>query len=196
MKLDPTYIYCDASFSKIFQVAVVGSLIFQNEHDHQHISAAEAKINLTQIRETNNIRAEIKGVILALQTCQTDDQTEYQEDGQTNYHTDGQKQSNKPNHCQTKQPVILFTDCQTLSELMRRRKHLEKTNFISKNKNTELANADLYKEFYLLYDKIQPEIHWVKGHTEKSSQTAQQKNFSFVDKEVRLKLRAVVAALS
>lgn len=192
MKLDPTYIYCDASFSKIFQVAVVGSLIFQNEHDHQHISAAEAKINLTQIRETNNIRAEIKGVILALQTFQEDGQT----DGQAYSQADFQKQSNKPNHCQTKQPVILFTDCQTLSELMRRRKHLEKTNFISKSKNTELANADLYKEFYLLYDKIQPEIHWVKGHTEKSSQTAQQKNFSFVDKEVRLKLRAVVAALS
>ncbi len=192
MKLDPTYIYCDASFSKIFQVAVVGSLIFQNEHDHQHISAAEAKINLTQIRETNNIRAEIKGVILALQTFQEDGQT----DGQGYSQADFQKQSNKTNHCQSKQPVILFTDCQTLSELMRRRKHLEKTNFISKSKNTELANADLYKEFYLLYDQIQPEIHWVKGHTEKSSQTAQQKNFSFVDKEVRLKLRAIVATLS
>ncbi len=192
MKLDPTYIYCDASFSKIFQVAVVGSLIFQNEHDHQHISAAEAKINLTQIRETNNIRAEIKGVILALQTFQEDGQI----DGQAYSQADFQKQSNKTNHCQSKQPVILFTDCQTLSELMRRRKHLEKTNFISKSKNTELANADLYKEFYLLYDQIQPEIHWVKGHTEKSSQTAQQKNFSFVDKEVRLKLRAIVATLS
>lgn len=192
MKLDPVYIYCDASFSKIFQVAVVGSLIFHNEQEHQNISAADAKINLTQIRETNNIRAEIKGVILALQSYQEDGQT----DGQAYSQADFLKQSNKPNHLQTKQPVVLFTDCQTLSELMRRRKHLEKTNFISKSKNTELANADLYKEFYLLYDQIQPEIHWVKGHSEKSTQTHQQKNFSFIDKEVRSKLRAVVAALS
>lgn len=166
MLSDSIYIYCDASFSKIYQIAIIGSLIFKNNNEHQFKLSSEAQSKLIQIREINNIRAEIKGVILALQSCPRE------------------------------KHIVLFTDCQTLSELIRRRPHLEKSNYISKNKKAELANADLYKKFYLLYDQIKPEIFWVKGHSEKSNATLQQKHFSYIDKMVRSKLRSVVSDLS
>ncbi len=165
MKDDSIFIYCDASFSKIYQIAIVGSLFFKNNNEHQFKLSTEAHTILIQIREINNIRAEIKGVILALQDCP------------------------QARH------VVLFTDCQTISELINRRSHLEKTNYISKSKNVELANADLYRQFYLLYDQFQPEINWVKGHSKKSIQTHQQKHFSYIDKMVRTKLRSVTTGL-
>ena len=98
MKNDSIFIYCDASFSKIYQIAIIGSLLFKNNKEHLHLST-EAQTKLIQIREINNIRAEIKGVILALQSCQNE------------------------------KHVVLYTDCQTLSQLIRRRPHLEKTNY-------------------------------------------------------------------
>ncbi|MES2769898.1 MAG: RNase H family protein [Bdellovibrionota bacterium] len=142
MKLD---IYTDASFSKTHGLAVIGYMISD-------------KLTILEIKESNNIRAEIRGVITALSAA--------------------------PKSAS----VTLYTDCQTVAGLIGRRDKLEKTNFISQAKQTPLANADLYKEFYKIYDQLHPEIIWVKGHTS-SKDTKIKKNFSTVDKEVRKALR-------
>ena len=145
MKLD---IYTDASFSKTHGLAVIGYMISD-------------KLTILEIKESNNIRAEIRGVITAL------------------------------NAAPKSASVTLYTDCQTVTELIGRRDKLEKTNFISQTKQTPLANADLYKEFYKIYDQLHPEIIWVKGHTS-SKDTKIKKNFSTVDKEVRKALRLAI----
>lgn len=126
------------------------------------------QIHFQEIKEDNNIRAELRGVLLALELCRTDF---------------------KDSH------VVLYTDCQTVCGLLDRRERLEAGQFVSKAKNKTLANADLYKEFYKLYDLIQPEIVWVKGHTEKQKANLIDKNFSVLDKAVRQKLRQRVGEL-
>ncbi len=146
MKLD---IYTDASFSKTHGLAVIGYMISD-------------KLTIREIKESNNIRAEIRGVIASLSAAL----------------------SAAPKSAS----VTLYTDCQTVAGLISRRDKLEKTNFISQAKQTPLANADLYKEFYKIYDQLHPEIIWVKGHTS-SKDTKIKKNFSTVDKEVRKALR-------
>ncbi|MBY0386043.1 hypothetical protein K2X05_12870 [bacterium] len=147
------YIYSDASYDKQTQIAILGYLFFKT---------GKEQIELTEIKETNNIRAELRGVLLALQTCLLT--------------AKGLK-------------VVLYTDCQTVSGLLERRQRLEHSAFISKSKKKPLANADLYKEFYKIYDLIQPEIVWVQGHTNKQKASLIEKNFSTLDKAVRQRLR-------
>lgn len=52
-----------------------------------------------------------------------------------------------------------------------------------------MPNADIYREFFDLYDSLKPKIIWVKGHTPKNEQDYINKNFSYIDKLVRKKLR-------
>jgi ribonuclease HI len=148
MKVD---IYTDASFSKALGLGIIGYLMF----------APEKTFTILKIKESNNIRAEIKGVIAALSAA--------------------------PKLSQ----VTLYTDCQTVTGLLDRREKLEKTNFISQTKLAPLANADLYKEFYKIYDQVQPKIIWIKGHIANKDSDIK-KNFSFVDKEVRRSLREAI----
>lgn len=148
------YIYTDASFSKNHSLGVIGYMIFgENE--------PQVPLTILEIKESNNIRAEIRGAILALGAAP------------------------KSSH------VTLYTDCQTVTGLLDRREKLEKTNFISGAKGTPLANADLYKEFYKIYDQIRPNIIWVKGHTSNKDSIIK-KNFSLVDKAVRRALREAI----
>jgi ribonuclease HI len=156
------YIYTDASFSKSHEVAVIGYAIFNSTEEHESVPLAKLKLNISQIQENNNIRAEITGALMALRSCP----------------------KNKM--------VFLYSDCQTTCNLLSRREKLERTNYISQSKNQILANADLYQEFYRLYDLIRPEIQWVKGHS-KNKLTQIEKNFSHLDKEVRKYLRKTIS---
>jgi len=166
MSLDCMYIYTDASFSKNHGLAVLGYALFQNQQEHDDILLSNKNIVLSVVQETNNIRAEIRASLLALQKC-----TE---------------------SC----AVTLYTDCQNIVNLISRRSRLEKTHFVSQSSGQVLANADLYKEFYALYDRMRPEVVWIKGHASKSKQKTDkvQKNFSSLDKEVRRFLRETVVA--
>ncbi len=111
-----------------------------------------------EFSEKNNIRAELRGVIEALK-------------------------SQAP-----KQGISLYTDCQAISSLLKRRQKLESTGFITAKGKT-LNNADLYEKFYTHYDRVKPIIHWVKGHTRNYSRDDVAKNFSYVDRLVRKKLK-------
>ncbi len=144
------FIYVDASYSREAQLAVLG--FFTTEQSPVFL----------EVTETNNIRAELRGVIWALESC-------LKEQGAIQ--------------------VVLYTDCQTVSGLLQRRARLEASQFLSKSKNKPLANMDLYKEFYKIYDLIQPKVVWVRGHTSRSMASQVEKNFSTLDKMVRQRLR-------
>ena len=160
------YLYTDASFSQSRKLAIIGYGIFQSKEDHDKYPLSEKVIHSLQIKESNNIRAEVQGALWALQRCLADFQPE--------------------------KKIILYTDCQTTCKLPARRKKLEALNFMSQSKHKTLANADLYQEFYKIYDILKPEVIWVKGHTPSKNQTMLQKNFAFLDSELRNVLRAVV----
>lgn len=167
MSSDKIYVYCDASFSKAHEVAVIGHALFRGVQEHETICLSEVKINIMQIQESNNIRAEIRAAIAALKYC---------------------RQINS----QTK-TILLYSDCQTVCGLKLRREKLERTKYVSVSKNRLLANADLYREFYEMCDCLNPEITWVKGHSPIALVNRTQSNFSILDKVVRKNLRRTIA---
>jgi len=129
------FAYCDASFSKKDGLAVIGYAIFRSQKEHDEILLAKKEITLTEIDETNNIRAEIRGALAVLEAIPP---------------------------CSN---LTLFTDCQTICDLPERRMKLEGSEFVSESKNAELANADLYRKFYSLYARHKVDIVWIKGHS-------------------------------
>jgi ribonuclease HI len=85
--------------------------------------------------------------------------------------------------------LVLVIDCKAIANLLDRRERLEKSRFLSKRKGVELANADVYKEFLALFDELEPNILWVKGHAPKGARSQLQQLFSLVDKAARARLR-------
>ena len=84
--------------------------------------------------------------------------------------------------------IIIYTDSQNIMQLVERRCRLEDKNFCSKS-GKPLKNADLYKQFYKVFDSLNCEIVKVQGH-----QPARLKNeieciFTLVDKASRKALR-------
>jgi ribonuclease HI len=160
---DCIYIYTDASFSKANELAIVGNACFKNSVDHNSLSISDIKINLFELNETNNIRAEIRGALMALKSFSID------------------------------KKIILYTDCQTLINLPSRRYKLTSTHYVSRRKQLPLTNALLYQEFYAIYDTLNIELVWIKGHAPHSQLNPIQSNFSYLDKEVRKYLRKKIS---
>ncbi len=132
----------------------------------------EANIQARSFQVNNNIRAEIIGANYILKKL--NDEINLKDIDHKNVE------------------INLYSDCQTLTDLLRRRDKLQANDFVSGKKKTELANADLYKEFYALYDLIKPQIIWVKGHSRNAGQSVEQKNFQIIDQKVRKELRLLV----
>jgi ribonuclease HI len=173
MKETNIHIYSDASFSKENHIAVAGFLLFEN--DDSHIAPEISQPIQTKVfKEKNNIRAELQGVIFALETS-----------------VEKLEQTDSNAGAQNRQ-INLYTDCQSIARLLGRRKRLESSNFMSNRTKKSLSNADLYKRFFTVYDKITPNLFWVKGHTSKKDRDLIQQNFSHVDKAVRKVLRRTI----
>lgn len=83
---------------------------------------------------------------------------------------------------------IVYTDCQNILSLLNRREKLQNSNYITKT-GKKVKNEELYKEFFLLYDKYDFEIIKVKGHKKASTKDEIDDCFFLVDKESRAKLR-------
>ncbi len=148
-------------------LGVAGFIVFKDDKDHETSNFEASFIKTIKMNETNNVRTEIKGIILALQTL-------------------GTQFSDYPSD------VALFTDCNAVVNLVGRRSYLEANKYISKKSKSVLANADIYKEFFELFDKFQPKIIWVKGHSPQKDYDLIQKNFSFIDRLVRKELRTAL----
>ena len=87
--------------------------------------------------------------------------------------------------------ITLYTDSQNIVKLPRRRKRLEKSDYISKRSGKELKNANLYKEFYRLHDDFITEIVKVEGHKPAGQRDQTEEIFSYVDRKVREKFRSL-----
>jgi ribonuclease HI len=174
MPANTFYIYTDASFSKVRLFAVSAFLVFRNDEEHEAGVPPLSLIRTFSFNEKTNIRAELRGMLLALESIVVEVKQIHQE---------------RPKE---KLEIKLFTDCQTAIQLLLRREKLEATGFVSQRKKEILPNADLYRQFFILYDQIRPEMIWVKGHSPKRGHGWMQKNFGALDKIVRKELRAKV----
>jgi len=83
----------------------------------------------------------------------------------------------------------LFTDSQCVAGLLGRRQRLEQNKFISKATKLPLLHADLYKEFFKLYDEIRFDVTKVAGHAESYTHDTKHRIFSYLDKAVRQKFK-------
>jgi ribonuclease HI len=175
MKIEKYFIYTDASYSHLDGFAVSGFLIFDGLKAHQASQFTKDGVRTYFFKEENNIRAEIVGAMHALNL----------------FIEERKKEKVSLDDIE----VNLYSDCQTLTNLLQRREKLEATDFISARKKTTLPNATLYKDFFSLYDELKPKIHWLEGHSKKATQSLEQKHFALVDKQVRQELRATVKSL-
>ena len=166
------FIYTDASYSHLDGFGVSGFMVFDGVAAHESGQMSEPGIRNHFFKETNNIRAEIFGAIHVLNT----------------FITEREKEKVKLSDIE----VNLYSDCQTLTNLLGRREKLNTTDYISARKKTTLPNADLYKTFFTIYDELKPVIHWVSGHSKKDGQTLEQNNFQLIDRQVRKELRILV----
>jgi len=168
------YIYSDASFYKAKLVGVSGFLIFRSSVEHEAGVLPLSLIRTVTFQEKTNIRAELKGILSALETATAEIKRIGEKEVLENIE------------------VNLYTDCQTVTQLLMRREKLEASSFLSHRKKTILPNADLYKTFFELYDRLRPRVFWVKGHSPQRGQNLIQKNFRMIDQIVRKELRAKV----
>jgi len=88
-------------------------------------------------------------------------------------------------------PIMLqvYTDSQCVTGLPGRRSRLNSCNFISQKTGQPLKNADLYRTFYELNDKIGFSVTKVSGHTPASSRDTVHHIFACVDQEARKALK-------
>ncbi len=84
--------------------------------------------------------------------------------------------------------IIVYTDSQNITGLLRRRKRLEKNDFHSKN-NRLMNNHDLYREFYRVADKLNCEFVKVTGHQPSRQKDKIHRLFTLVDRASRKALR-------
>ncbi len=89
----------------------------------------------------------------------------------------------------------VYSDSSCVAGLLRRRSALESKGFVSSRTNRPLRNAPLYRRFYELYDEYGFEVIKVAGHTSAGSHDAVHRVFSFVDREVRRRLKKWVSGL-
>lgn len=84
--------------------------------------------------------------------------------------------------------VIIYTDSQNITGLLRRRERLEKNDFRSKN-NRLMNNHDLYREFYQAIDELDCEFVKVAGHQPTRQKDKIHRLFTLVDRASRKALR-------
>lgn len=84
--------------------------------------------------------------------------------------------------------VEVFTDCQNILKLNGRREKLEKSSYTSKT-GKKIKNEELYKNFFMFYDKLNLEFIKVKGHKKTSQKDEIDSLFNLVDKASRKALR-------
>ncbi len=80
--------------------------------------------------------------------------------------------------------LIVYTDSQNIISLPGRRIKLEERKYLS-SKGKPLTNHELYREFFILKDRMNFELLKVKGHKKSSERNKIEELFSIVDKASR-----------
>lgn len=88
--------------------------------------------------------------------------------------------------------LLIYTDSQNLKLLSGRRERLEKEKFRSRQKNSEVKNAELYRQFYRFMDQLNIKVTKVTGHLKLSDKNTVDKIFMQVDRSARKALRKYI----
>lgn len=84
--------------------------------------------------------------------------------------------------------IIVYTDCQNILGLEKRREKLEFNNYKTSTGKI-VKNEELYKSFFVLIDNLNCKFEKVKGHKQTSKKDDIDKLFNLVDKSSRKALR-------
>jgi ribonuclease HI len=84
--------------------------------------------------------------------------------------------------------IVVYTDCQNIIGLKRRRDKFEKNNYIT-SKGSVIKNHELYKDFLKKLDILDCEFIKVKGHKKTSVKNEIDEIFTLVDRATRKALR-------
>jgi len=87
-----------------------------------------------------------------------------------------------------KEEIIIYTDCQNILGLEKRREKLESNNYKTSTGKI-VKNHELYKNFYKITDILNCTFEKVKGHKKASIKDEIDKLFNLVDKASRKALR-------
>ena len=157
-------IFTDGSFDPRSRIGV-GCKLALNTEDCQNFKAADLKslpFEIKDFDQTNAARLELQTMLWALDSFASE--------------------LGAPQ-------LTLYTDSKTAQGLLERRSKLQKTDYVSARQGIQLANVDLYKEFFALYDRWKFEVVWLEGHTNRSDKNSTQILFSEVDQRARKALR-------
>lgn len=89
--------------------------------------------------------------------------------------------------------IEIYTDCQSLCDLLGRRKEKLISNHYLTRTGKVLPNADLYNELFTVAEDYQIQTFKIKGHHSIAKRiTLQEKIFSVLDKLSRQKLRSLL----
>lgn len=157
------HVYIDASYSQTAKLGVAGYLIFADQKDHQNGDLSKALIKTQVISEKNNIRVELRSLLMALD-----------------------------HFSMAEIDLTIYSDCKSMVELSNRRQRLEKSHYQSSRTHKLLANADLYQQLFIQFDRLKPKLIWVKGHTALARRSLIHQNFSTLDKLIRKKLKGML----
>lgn len=84
--------------------------------------------------------------------------------------------------------LLIYTDSQNIMTLPDRRKRMEENEYRTK-KNTLIKNHQLYKAFFKLNDKLDFQLHKIKGHKASRLKSNIDDYFTIVDRASRSALR-------
>jgi len=88
----------------------------------------------------------------------------------------------------TDKQVTIYTDCQNILNLKKRRNRLEKNNYQTKE-NKKIKHKDLYQSFFKITDQLNCRFVKVKGHQTSIKKQAIDIIFTLVDRASRSALR-------
>jgi len=90
--------------------------------------------------------------------------------------------------------IHLFTDATAIEGLPARREKLEASGYLSGRTGKLLANAELYKKFFKIFDEVRPSLFWIKGHSPNETRSETQEIFRLVDQAARKTLRERISS--
>ena len=87
--------------------------------------------------------------------------------------------------------IVVYTDCQNIIGLFKRRDKFEKNNYMT-SKGEKIKNHELYKDFFKIIDILNCEFIKIEGHKKSSLKNDIDKIFNIVDRATRKALRKII----
>ena len=163
MRNNSVMLFCDGSVNPQQKVGFGAYFILEKDEIQNNLEFIKNRINVNKFENTSSTKLELEALLWALE----DEILKGKE-------------------------IIVYTDCQNILGLEKRREKLERNNYCSSTGKL-INNNELYKKFYILIDKLNCSFEKVKGHKKSSLKNDIDILFNFVDKTSRKALREYLA---